>query len=82
MLNLYVVYDKVAGEAGPVYTAKNDAVARRMYAGLVEREGINRDEYLLIHIGQYDNIGTLDQLPYVVSATYIVPEEVTNEQAV
>lgn len=79
MLNLYVVYDKIAAEAGPVYTAKNDAVARRMYAGLIADTGINPADYQLIHVAAYDNGALSATLPVIVPDTYVVPEERDDE---
>ena len=54
-LNVYVVYDKVAEEAGPPYTAANDAVASRACAALlVQSEVLFPDDYDLRCIATYD----------------------------
>lgn len=53
-MNLYAVYDLLAGEAGPVFQAKNDQVALRQYRNLVKGEGINMSEYELYSLGVYD----------------------------
>lgn len=79
MLQLYVVYDKVAQEGGPVYTAKNDAVAQRMYQGLITDTGINPDDYQLLHVAAYDNGALSATLPVVVPDVYVVHLEVNRE---
>ena len=38
---VYVVYDTVAKEAGPLFQAKNDDVAKRNVRNLVDREHVN-----------------------------------------
>lgn len=53
ILNLYTIYDRTAEEAGPVFQAVNDGVARRNYRNL----GIPADlenEYELRCIGIID----------------------------
>jgi len=54
-MNLYVVYDKIAGECGPVFEAKNDAVARRQYNHLVSSNpGIVQEDFELMQVGVID----------------------------
>lgn len=52
-MRLYTVYDKLAEESGPLFEAKNDTVALRMF------DGINfpgeRDHYKLLFIGTYSH---------------------------
>lgn len=79
MLNLYVVYDKVAQEGGPVYTAKNDAVAQRMFQGLINDTGINPVDYQLLHVAAYDNGALSATLPVVIPEVYEVIVEVNIE---
>ena len=79
MLNLYVVYDKIAQESGPVYTAKNDVVAQRMYQGLINDTGINPADYQLLHVAAYDNGALSATLPSVIPDVYEVVLEVNNE---
>lgn len=51
-MNLYVVYDKIAGECGPVFEAKNDAVALRQYRHLVSSNpGFVQDDFELMQVG-------------------------------
>lgn len=52
---MYVSYDLIALEAGPIFLAKNDAVALRMYNQLLEREtSVTADEYELRCVGVFD----------------------------
>jgi hypothetical protein len=54
-VNLYVVYDKIAGECGPVFEAKNDAVALRQYRHLVaSNPGFVQDDFELMQVGTMD----------------------------
>nr|QJB20394.1 MAG: nonstructural protein [Microvirus sp.] len=52
--NVYVVYDKVAEEAGPPFTAVNDAVAQRMFAQMNIPLSL-RSEYDLVRVAFYDS---------------------------
>ena len=54
-MNLYVVYDKIAGECGPVFEAKNDGVAWRQYRYLInENPTIVQDDFSLVKVGTID----------------------------
>ena len=53
-LHLYAVHDTVAGEAGPLYSAKSDEVAIRMYKQLIKHDNCNPEEYQLWHVGVYE----------------------------
>lgn len=53
MVKLYVIYDRVAMEGGPVFAAKNDDVAIRSFHQLVSKAD-NPDDYCLYHVGEYD----------------------------
>lgn len=64
-MNLYVVYDKLAEESGPIFEAKNHQVARRKHEQLMERTG-RPDEYQLLYLGcinHADQTMELCQLP-------------------
>lgn len=52
-MRLYCVYDKLAEESGPIFEAKNDTVAIRMYNG-INFPG-ERDHYKLLFIGDYSH---------------------------
>lgn len=47
-MGVYVIYDNVADEVGPLFEAKNDATARRAVRGM---KMDNPDDYSLHRIG-------------------------------
>lgn len=52
---MYVVYDRVAEEGGPVFVAVNDGVARRQYRALLQQVSpVDIDSYKLYLVGEYD----------------------------
>lgn len=51
---VYVVFDRLATESGPLFEAKNDAVARRQYDQLLSKVG-RPDEYQLLCLGLMDH---------------------------
>lgn len=54
--SLYVVYDKLAEEAGPPFSAKNDAVAVRAAVSLlISSDVLYIDDYELYRIAEIDN---------------------------
>lgn len=53
-VRLYCVYDKVAKEAGPMFQAKNEAVALRMYQRMAIEQHIDVADYDLMFLGLYD----------------------------
>lgn len=54
-VNIYVIYDKLAEEAGPLFIAVNDEVAKRQYEQTMQHVTTKAD-YLLYRIGFYDNV--------------------------
>ena len=50
---LYVIYDRVAEECGPVYQAHNDGVSLRQYRGLLQQV-TRQDDYQLLLVGTID----------------------------
>lgn len=61
---LYVIFDKDAQQAGPVFNAINDRIAWRNFMNMIEREQGNVAFYELYKVGVYDP-----------STMKIVPEE-------
>lgn len=59
--NLYVIYDKVAEESGPVFEARNHGTALRGALKSVN-EQVDLKEYKLLHIG-YINKDTAEITP-------------------
>ncbi len=78
IMGLYVVYDKLAEESGPVFEAKNDQVARRAYNQILGQNKVNSaDEYALYKVGEIEKeemrvTGKLD----IVDMEYGKKEEV------
>lgn len=50
-MTLYCIYDKAAEESGPIFEAKNDMMALRMYNG-VNLPG-HPNDFELLKIGEY-----------------------------
>lgn len=54
-VNVYTIYDKVACEAGPVFQAKNDAVAFRCFMSLIkDANAANPTDYDVYCLGNFD----------------------------
>lgn len=52
---LYTVLDKIADESGPIFCAKNDAVANRSFNSMLKDIAPNdRDSYVLYTMGTFD----------------------------
>lgn len=52
-MNIYTIKDRLAEEAGDLFIAVNDAVAKRNFRSAMKR-AISPDEYQLIRLGTYD----------------------------
>lgn len=63
---LYVVYDRVAQESGPVFEAKNNGVARRQFVNMLNQErALNKDDYELICVAVMDHsINVVEPEPF------------------
>lgn len=53
MMRVYVIYDKVAEEGGPLFLAKNDGVAMRQYMNLI-KDVKQPGDFQLYVLGEYD----------------------------
>jgi hypothetical protein len=54
---LYVIYDVLAEECGPIFEAKNDAVAARQYRNVMaSRKAGDQAEYQLHCVGDIDEL--------------------------
>lgn len=54
-MNLYCVYDRVAEQCGPLYEAKNDAVACRNFKAMMAAvPKVDLDAFDLIFLGTMD----------------------------
>lgn len=80
--NVYVVWDSVAEEAGPPFTAVNDGIAKRMFLNMNIPQGIKSD-YSLVRIGFYNSkdMQLAIDIPYTITETGEEPAklEVNNE---
>lgn len=55
-MNLYVIFDRVAEESGPVFEAKNDGTASRAARDLVvTAKGASPIEFQLLMLGTIDH---------------------------
>ena len=59
-MHMYTIRDMVAEENGPLFAAKNDAVAMRSYNRLMA-EVENPREYELYHVFSYDHSAAIYQ---------------------
>ena len=48
------IYDKIAGEYGPPFCAKNDEVANRQFSHLVRQQDLALGEFELWMLGSFD----------------------------
>lgn len=71
--NLYVVFDKIAEECGPIFQAKNDGIACRQFVQLMDKNP-SKDEFKLICIGSMDHESILLEKSEI--RTVNVPEKV------
>lgn len=52
---LYSIKDKIANEFGPIFQAKNDGVAKRMYSQTLQGDHVvYADDYSLWSVGEFD----------------------------
>ena len=53
---MYVVFDKVAEESGPIFEAKNDAIALRKFNTMLQSEKVyDQGDYDLFYMGTVDH---------------------------
>lgn len=77
-MNLYVMHDKLAEESGPIFEAKNDAVATRAFHNLLSDCAGRVSEYALLRLGVVDhaiNKITLTELPEEICVFAQEPEK-------
>ena len=54
MAKIYCLYDTVAEESGPLFEAKTDAMAKRIFDNIKEfPEGATREDFRLFKLGSY-----------------------------
>ena len=76
-MNLYVVFDRMAQESGPVFEAKNDPVAARQTRALIaQAPGANILEFQLLKLGTIDHeTNAIEALGAPLDVTFSVAEE-------
>lgn len=52
--DLYTIVDKLAGEAGPIFQAKNSLVAMRYVKEMLKDSNVDPSEYDLVRLGHFD----------------------------
>lgn len=53
--HVYTIYDRVAEDAGPLFTARNEGVALRALGDVFKNSYGKPEEYKLLCIGTYDH---------------------------
>lgn len=69
---LYVIWDRVSEDAGPISGYKNDGVALREFQKYIEKlveQGHNREDFDLMYVGTYDN-----EDPNILSGEVVIVE--------
>lgn len=78
---VYTVFDNIALEGAPLFHAKNDAVAQRNVAVLLQQQ-VRPEDYSLVHIGRFDHERLVFELldpPDVIPVAVIKRVEVNRE---
>lgn len=70
-MELYVLYDRVAMESGPVFEAKNEAVALRKYLYFRDENGLDEKDFMLLRVGEIDH--ELNKVKPVFPAVEVIP---------
>lgn len=53
---IYVVFDRIAEESGPIFEAKNDAVALRQFRRMQQEHPVDWSEFDLYCLGEVDHV--------------------------
>lgn len=76
-MGIYAIYDSVAEECGPIWTAKNDAVAVRNCRNSLKE--VRLEEYKLYALGELDSEKVLI-FAYPKAREVIIPPEVAGKE--
>ncbi|MBA7542298.1 hypothetical protein ES705_34619 [subsurface metagenome] len=68
--NMYVIFDSVAKESGPVFECKNDGVALRSFSKMIESNQ-DKEEFHLFLVGEMDHETNVIQS--------LIPKEIKRE---
>lgn len=81
-MRIYAVRDTLAEETGPIFEAKNDAVASRKFKMLVDGSKVNIAELRLYVFGEIDHeTDSLMAYPVPKIVDMFVPIELVKEEA-
>ena len=71
-IKLYSIRDLVAGECGPIFTAKNDGVAIRQVC-MMMHDVVDIDDYALYCVGTFDieKMELVDKIPHEVDFHFL-----------
>ena len=77
-LKLYSIRDLVAGECGPIFTAKNDGVAIRQVC-MMMHEVVDVEDYALYCVGTFDTeeMVLVDKTPHEVDFHFLYKQYCT-----
>ncbi|WNK15119.1 MAG: nonstructural protein [Microvirus sp.] len=72
-LGVYAIFDRLAEESGPLFTAKNDAVAVRSFR--IATAESKAEEHMLYIVGEYDtdqvSVSSVDKREIVVAVRQV-----------
>jgi len=54
-VGLFTISDRVAEDSGPIFSAKNVAVAKRQFQRLVDHDGLDPADFYLVMVGGFDS---------------------------
>lgn len=79
---LFTIYDRLAEQSGPVFEARNVAVAQRKYTQFFkERPDDNPEEYALLCLGRIDHDANfIEPLEVPEDVTKIIEDELKIEE--
>lgn len=55
----YTIFDSMAKEYGPLFNAKNNEVAKRMFKQFLTKELVSQEDYTLYCVGEFDTESAL-----------------------
>lgn len=77
--NLYSIFDVIAEEYGPIFHAKNDAVANRNYLRMLTGENISEEEYKIVRLGDFDTESGYINYNKVRLEDVVIEEDIRDE---
>ena len=82
-MRIYTIYDTIAEESGPLFEARNDFIARRIFNNMNEESfppGATRQDFKLLKLGSYFH-GSEKEKPkvYGLTESYDITKEVRQE---